>query len=280
MSQPFMFLSDTQAPFHDLGAVAIVLEYIRCQKPDHLWLGGDILDCFTISSFDRGSGAKYGQLKSEWEVSEREVVAPIHRVAKESNKNVKTVWIEGNHEFRLRRLYSKLQRADLIALFDFIPSIEEFFKLKERGIKYVASKAGNAIHRVTSHLAIMHGQYGSANPAKMHMDKWGGSLLHGHTHKAGTWSQRTGSGEERVALSAGCLCASPDWLDLDQWTRGIIVGEIDEKDGTFSADHEKILISGKHRREMRSRVFGHFVATEDSKGEWTVQRTAPGHSRK
>ncbi len=277
MSKPFMVVSDTQAPFHDLGCVAIVLEYIRQQKPAHLLLNGDILDCFTISSYDRGANAGYRQLKTEWEVSDREVVEPIYRAATEANEDVKITFIEGNHEFRLQRLYGKLQRADLMALFDFIPSIQSFFKLKERGIKYVASKAGNGIFDFTPHLKVMHGSLGGVNPAKAHYDKFHCNLIHGHTHRAMTWAFKSAAGAEHVAMAAGCLCKEPDWLDFDQWTRGFIVGEIDE-DGTFSADHEKILITGKHRRELRSRVYGHFIATENNRGVWAVELVPPGAS--
>jgi len=268
MRVPFMFVSDIHAPFHDKACIELVLEYIRRYKPGRLVLGGDILDIYTISSYNRGNlnGPKW--LKDELVTTEKEVIKPIYEVSKQANRNVKIDWIEGNHEDRLsNRLLPDLTKSGLGAIFSLIPSIPEFFKLKERGITYHKSKRGNANFKLTKHLTCMHGDRGGINPARMQYANFGASLLMGHSHKQSTFSIKLGSGDHHIALCAGHLGEEPSYVDLHNWTLGFIAGWIETETGEFGAWHETIV--RKDKTYNLYSTIGHLKATLKS-GKYVV----------
>ena len=271
MREPFVFASDIHGPFHDKACIELLLEYIRRYKPAHLILGGDILDIYLLNTFARGNLNGPKHLRDEMEVTKNEVILPIYEAAKNANAKVKITWIEGNHEDRLQnRLLPRLTSVGLGAIFNLVPSIQEFFDLKKLGIKYVPSKAGNASFKLTQHLTVMHGDRGGINPARMQYTNFGASLIMGHSHKQSTWSMRMGNGDHHLALCSGCLCEPPSYLDLHNWTLGFIAGWIDEK-GSFGAWHETIVKEKKGSGYDLFSTIGHLRAEPTGKnGRYVV----------
>ncbi len=260
MRQPFIFASDIHGPFHDSACIELLLEYIRQYKPAHLILGGDILDIYLLNTFARGNLNGPKHLRDELEVTEKEVIQPIYEVVKRANPKVKITWLEGNHEDRLQnRLLPRLTSVGLGALFNLVPSIQEFFQLEKRGIKYISSKAGNGNIKLTPHLTVMHGDRGGINPARMQYSNFGASLIMGHSHKQSTHSMKLGNGDHHMALCSGCLCLPPSYMDLNNHTLGFVSGWIESETGQFGAWHETIVKNG-NTYDLFS-TLGHLRAT-------------------
>ena len=53
MSKTYVILNDIQYPFHDEQCLALVKLFIKDIKPDGVRLNGDIVDCYSISSFTK-----------------------------------------------------------------------------------------------------------------------------------------------------------------------------------------------------------------------------------
>lgn len=270
MEQKISILSDTQAKYHDKGALALVLYALKKQKPEIVILNGDIIDCFAISDFNRSFGGP-DSLMEEWAVAYREVILPI----REAVPNAEIIWVEGNHEDRYtNRLYSKLQRADLGEIYGMLPSLEEFFKLKKHGIKYIKSKRGNGKYDlIPKVLTVMHGSLTGVNALRNTLKKHGNSVVISHTHKSGSEYIRLWNGEEIVGFCTGCLCeVEPEYSDTSDWTQSWISGWIDVDAKRFGLNHEKIITLAPHHKELVSGTFGRLKALRDKGGKWAVKR--------
>jgi predicted phosphodiesterase len=226
-----VIVADTQSPFEDPQCVALAAAFIKDYKPDTVVMNGDMVDLCTASKFVRSkSGPQTVKEEIEWAIGA--VIEPIRNAAPKADY----YWVEGNHEFRLNR-YIRVMAPVLEGLIEAVP----LFQCERLKIKYVGSKAGNGILKLTPHLTIMHGTAHGVNPAKKQYDSWGGSLVMGHTHKESTYRRKAGCGSDHVALSSGCLCKDPDWNDIENYTRGFIAGWYDDESGEFGLDHVRIV---------------------------------------
>jgi hypothetical protein len=89
--------NDFQIPFHDEKALLLFKMFLRRERPDWLILNGDFQDFWEISSYDLTprSGKDFKR--------EIEIGRGILRSFRRSLPNARITWIEGNHEFRLRK---------------------------------------------------------------------------------------------------------------------------------------------------------------------------------
>src|SRR2546427_11154479 len=95
--QVAVIANDFQIPFHDERALLLFKMFLRRERPDWLNLNGDFQDFWEISSYDLTprSGTEF---KSEIETGRK-----ILRSFRRSLTRARITWIEGNHEFRLRK---------------------------------------------------------------------------------------------------------------------------------------------------------------------------------
>lgn len=269
--QRFIFAPDIHAPFHDKACVAILLEHVKHSKPHKVVLGGDILDCYTISRFDRKIKNGPAHLRDEFEVANEEVIRPIWETTMKANSKAEIVWISGNHEDRFcNRLLPGLAATGMAAIYDLLPSIEEYFDLKGRGIRWIPSTAGNGHYALTPLLECMHGSALGDNPAKAQYLRWGGSLLMGHAHRQSSYMVTFGNGQKHVSMCSGTLSQPPTYQDVHQHALGFIAGWIDTEDGTFGAWHETIVKKGG-RYDLYSPI-GHIRAVVGRNGKIAVSR--------
>lgn len=256
-----VFASDFHAPFHDPRCVALWLGWCAERKPEQVLLGGDVADLFTISRFAK-IRPKYNRLVDELAVCTAEILEPIRSTLPKAD----IIFLEGNHEHRLKVLLATPGIQALEGLAG--TTIQEALELDRLRIKFVGSKAGNAIFEITPHLTAMHGELYGANPAQAHVLKWGGSVIHGHTHRRGTFEKRFGNGKEWVGFAAGAMCKREDYRAIQDSSRGFVSYWFDEE-GHFHAQHERIFEED-----------GTFYLTS-GRDEWYAQRypKAPGGFR-
>jgi predicted phosphodiesterase len=263
MFKRLVVLSDIQSPFHLPQAVALAIEYIRRYKPDILVLNGDIVDFYILSKFVRVGKARQRSLQEEIDYTDQEIIKPILKAVPEG---CQIIWIEGNHEFRLRS-YLAVKAPELELRSN---DIEEQFRMKARGIKYVGSEDGNGIYRLTSHLWVMHGKWTQVMAAKKYANAVKGSVIFGHTHHEQVWreTKALADGDSQVAIGAGCLCDTPKFNSLDHYDRGFVAGWIDEDSGTFDIDIRRIC--GKNNT-MLFCDYGVLEAFPKKDGTWGVR---------
>ena len=89
--------NDFQIPFHDEKALLLFKMFLRRERPDWLILNGDFQDFWEISSYDLTP-----RIERDFQ-REIEIGRSVLRSFRRSLPNARITWIEGNHEFRLRK---------------------------------------------------------------------------------------------------------------------------------------------------------------------------------
>lgn len=195
--QMVVVANDFHVPFHDEAALAAFRRFLRRERPHWLILNGDFMDFWEISRFDlTPRGGK--DFRDEIQIG-RKILRSFRRLL----PRARITWIEGNHEFRLRRYLIQNARA-LYGLPGL--SVPELFGLKALRIEYVAchpaaSKFTDNFIRVGS-LYVGHWDKVSLHggcAAKNLVQTRGVSVLQGHTHRFGTRAK---------PWTAGCFSAS------------------------------------------------------------------------
>src|SRR5712664_582989 len=113
--------NDFHIPFHDERALLLFKLFLRRERPDWVILNGDLQDCWEISNYDLTPRAGK-EFKEEIEKGKR-----ILRAFRRRLPRVRITWIEGNHEFRLRK-YLIQKARELYGLPGL--SVPELFDLK------------------------------------------------------------------------------------------------------------------------------------------------------
>lgn len=230
-------LNDLQIPFQDHRVVSLVLGFIGDLRPDEVVLNGDIVDCYSISDFDRNPLTK-ASLSREIREGEKFMSAL---------KNVPTkVWVGGNHEDRLRRHVWKntgllrgmddKTREAMVKLLDF----PEVFSLASHGFSWVPYGGLYKIGKLTATHGSMVRRH-SGDTGRAHLEKYGTSVIIGHTHRGGTTYRRDVRGVH-AAYENFCLCRlDPEWTQHPNWQQGFSVVHSDTKSGFFNVQSIPIL---------------------------------------
>lgn len=251
-----IILSDIQIPFEErwliggtvgkMGAVEIFIEYYQ---PDILIYNGDIMDCYTISTFGKSPNRMW-TLEQEANLTKR--MLDFH---KSLAPKARVIFIDGNHEERMWRNLVGIAQADprarelLGALSITSVTSRHLLELDSRGIEWLPYGG----HIDLLGFIITHGncvaQY-SGYTAKRMSDKYRSSGCSGHTHRLGAYYY---TGNEQVThcwMESGCLCRlDPEYVNgVANWQNGWVIGEV--MDNKFhpqlvSAFDKKVYAAGK-----------------------------------
>jgi predicted phosphodiesterase len=241
VAETWLVLNDIQFPFHDEKVLALVEEFARDLKPHGIVLNGDIVDCYDISDFDKNPLTQ-ATLDMEAELA----IGLMGRLAKVAKERW---WIGGNHEDRLRRflwkqgdafkvLGKRATKAAMEAL-----GFPALFQLKDNGFKW--KPYGGSIE--LGKLMVTHGMMvrsQSAASGRAHYERFGSSIMIGHTHRLGIY-YRTNVRGVHAAYENGCLCKlTPEYAQHPDWQQGLSVVHVD-KGGFYNV--QQIPVLGRSR---------------------------------
>jgi len=199
---------DWQVPFHDEQALGLALDFCKRLQPDWIDLEGDIIDFYQLSRFDKNPG-RVETLQTDINIL-KELITRL----RSDNPKARIYYHWGNHEDRLRRLLWR--EAKGLASLDCL-KIEKLLGLSEIDIKWLPE------WRKEGDLYLMHGNIvrkESGYSAKAMYDKYGASIIHGHTHRDGKYTKRTLDGNKCVWENY-CLCRlDPEYDPFPNWTQG------------------------------------------------------------
>jgi hypothetical protein len=212
-------LFDAHSPFEDRAAIDPALAFVREYKPEILVLGGDWGDFYAVSTYSREPLRRL-QLQEELD-HEAGLLEEVREAAPKSE----IIYLQGNHEWRLRRhLWSGApELARLRSL-----QIEALLNLAKLRITYV--EAGS---RRFGDLLIKHGNIvrpRSGYSAMGELDRTWVSGASGHTHRLGHVF-RTNAAGMFSWIEGGCLCRSDmDYLEgqTADWQHGVVWAEVSE----------------------------------------------------
>ncbi len=235
-----MFLSDIHVPFQDKNVLNVVKNFAKWFEPNYLFLVGDVIDFYSISSFDKDP-LRINNLQSDIDEA-HDVLKNIRSYLPKS----KIIFLEGNHEIRLKRyLWKHPEIASLKAL-----SMENLLNLNKLNISYIPSQKTYSFHK----FLIEHGDIvrkHSGYTARAQMEKRGISGLSGHSHRLST-HYLTNMGGNFVWAENGCLCQ----MDCDyiigqpNWQQGFSIGYFKKGLQRFSLEqisiiHNKCVYAGR-----------------------------------
>ena len=224
-------LSDLQIPFQDKRVLDLVLRGLKRIKPGGVVLNGDVVDCYELSEFDKNP---LGQAGLEREVKEAKwLMGELQYIPERW-------WLGGNHEDRLRRYLWK--RATQFAGLDVL-RFETLFGLDRAGFNW--KPYGGTLK--LGKLLVTHGSLvlkHSGWTGRAHFEKYGNSVLVGHTHRLGAY-YRTNAKGVHAGYENGCLCRlDPEYVQYPDWQQGFSVVQVHES-GWFNVTQVPIL---KRRR--------------------------------
>lgn len=214
-----MFINDIHAPFERKDLLQIISKHAN--EITTLVIGGDLMDCESISSF-----SKINRMTLLQELIYTYKL--LNKIRKILNKGQNIVLINGNHEERLKTLVCKMQEKDLQKFIN--PNILEMlvdgFTVYEdnkkkhykgiEGIKYIPHWYAN----IDDKIIISHPKDFSQVDGKM-CEKVSEHFLNkhekfevcvfAHTHK---YSQMKVSRRQGIfVVENGCLCSPHDYAD-------------------------------------------------------------------
>lgn len=220
----YAVINDLQIPYEDKQVVyGLVVPFIRELRPYGIILNGDIVDCYSISDFDKSKNA---DLEEEIEGAEKLMKALPDAKVKE--------WIGGNHEDRARRVaWRNLPMKGLIK------SFPEAFHIEDNG--YGWREYGD--HYNLGKLIVTHGFMVSADSgssAKRHFTRLGNSVMIGHTHRLGVFYKTNWRGMHG-AWENGCLCQlHAEYVQNPDWQQGFSIVQV-FPDGFFHVQQIPII---------------------------------------
>lgn len=193
-----LILPDVHVPYHDEEALGAVENLMRGENFDELVILGDLIDAYSISSFDKDTRKENLQV-------ELDVAKKFLKKWRSIFLDKKITLLEGNHEHRLKRLLMK--NPGLLGLEAL--KIENLLGLKELEIDFYPYmepyRVGDSVF-VHGKAVSKHSCYSGKRTL---MDGGFKNVFMGHTHRAGMFF-KTGFGGRRRAIECGHLC------DVDQ----------------------------------------------------------------
>ena len=223
----WVVMGDIQIPFQARRVLDLVLDFIDDLKPHGVVLNGDVVDCYSLSTFQKDPLRRAGLAR---EIRESSIL--LARLARHTKERW---WLGGNHEDRLRRvLWENPEFAAVRAL-----QFPELFRATEHGFRW--KPYGGVLW--LGKLLVTHGSLvlkHSGWTGRAHFDKYGNSVLVGHTHRLGVY-YRTNAKGVHAAWENGCLCRlDPEYVQFPDWQQGFSVVHVGER-GFFNVQQIPIL---------------------------------------
>ncbi len=229
----WLVLSDVHLPFHDRQAVELAVRRAKKAGARGVLLNGDILDCHSLSRFERSPDDP--RYVSEIEMG-REFLAWLRHML----PRAEIVWKDGNHE---ERLYSYLcgKAPELFGLDSL--TLPNLLRMPRHGVEHVSDRRVIELGK----LHVIHGhEYrptisAPVNPARGLFLRAKSVALCGHHHQTSEHHEPTIAGKPQGAWSVGCLCGlSPRYMPLNRWNLGFALVHLGV-DGTFEVRNLRVL---------------------------------------
>ena len=205
-------VGDFHHPFDDARLSTLVEDFIVEQNPDILIFNGDLNDFYQVSVFDKDP-RRLGDLQKDLNKTKAMFAKYRKRLP-----NTRFIFIEGTHEHRWFKYLR--QNAPALANLDGT-NITELYKLNDYGVEFVPFEQGLLVN---GSFLILHGDVvskWSAMTAKRQFEKQGGSGIHNHTHRGGSFIHSNRFGEYGWYENF-CMCTlNPDWVANPDWHHGM-----------------------------------------------------------
>ncbi len=221
---------------HDERAINVAMQFIEDFKPHHVVLGGDILDCGSISHHRKGNPGQLEGLRllAEAEEARAMLIKPIEQAVKG-----RLIYQIGNHEDWLN------DAVDDCPTLEGIITVEALLKLSPRWEVIPQGKAAKL-----GKLTFIHGDTvgGGQNPALAAVTAYERNIRFGHHHTFQVATKTTPvDSNGHTGIAVPCLCkkdARYNQKRPNKWMQGFLWGYVDGPEGSFN-DYVSIIVNGK-----------------------------------
>jgi len=232
-----VFSFDHHAQYYDPFSWFVYLDTCKRIQPTVAGLGGDTLDCYSVSSYNTDPN-RLLSLQTELDHVRFKMLKPL----REACPNSQIDFFLGNHEWRLWKILVSQMRGALAGLDSLqIPNLLHFddyeinLVAKPSVIAPTAKKMKN--HKIYGGCyAVTHGTCTSRNHAGAELAKFNmsGSSGHTHHHQEQTRVILGENGKQKALrwISAGCMAsdAAGDYMwDFTRQNQGFVIAHIYNK---------------------------------------------------
>lgn len=217
-----IIISDHHFPFQDNDVINLVSNFLEEQQPKEIIINGDLIDFWEISKFNKNPPEEKA-FQDDLDLT----VNYLYDLRSRCPKS-KIIYIEGNHEFRMRR-YLISQAPEIRGLRCL--RIEELLHLNELKIQYISvgNELGKFIDNYIKKGKLYIGHFDQYNKysgytAKNLIFGKGCSIIQGHTHRFAIVSHTLMDGTELIGVESGCLCnRKPKYVKDPDWQFGFVI---------------------------------------------------------
>lgn len=231
-----LILSDVHIPYHDSDALMAAIEYGKKHEADTIILNGDIVDCFSISRWEKDPRQRNF-------ANEIKTTKHFLHLLRRTFPKAKIIFKLGNHEERWEK-YMYLKAPELLGVPDF--EFEKLFGLAGFDIECVKDclpiKLGklNVIHGHEYRFSISN----PVNPARGFYMRAKTHCIGGHLHQSSQHSETNLEGKTISCWSTGALCnLHPMYARINNWCLGFAFVTTD-RNGAFEVQNLRI-VDGK-----------------------------------
>ena len=245
-----MVVSDIHVPYQDKRAVEIMHEFSKDYKPNKIYINGDLVDFYKLSTFDQDPYRKE-TVKDEVYMA-RLFLSELRK----NNPRSNITFLHGNHENRLQRYLWRNPELDGLDVLQ----LKKLLDLDKYHIKEV-SVDGDYWGKATGHVKqgdaiIMHGdnrlngastsKYAGYSVKNTMLNGSNQSVVMGHIHRGAVIHHSTPY-RTLTGVEGGCLCKIPGTAN---WQQGFVTFETEKgKNHNYQFHHIEHgkLIEGKSK---------------------------------
>lgn len=220
----WILVPDVHFPVHDKRKVSIVTKIMNDWQPDYITLLGDLDHMNAPSRWVSGTPEEW---KERVAVTTETTTKKWLRELREDHPDAEIVYLEGNHELRLREYIAKNAPA-----LDGLVTMPKILDLDNLGIEY--HEYGKPPRKMYAGHYAHHGSYVSkhaSESAKKELLAYGVSGFSGHTHRFGEYHKTYLDGRQLSWYECGHL-SDPKKQDYNQhhnWQAGFMYAYIHNK---------------------------------------------------
>lgn len=219
-------------PLHDRKALEAVLAFMGDFKPQHVILGGDMLDCGPISHHNHGKPGRTEGLKLQRDAEELRTTLIANITAPHKT------YIIGNHEDWIRQFVEDNPAIEGIVTLERLLGLDGWMVVPQGGY-----------HRLGK-LYFLHGDTisGGEHVAKAAVVEQERSVRFGHHHTFQAYTKKAPQDlNGHTGIAVPCLCnKGPGYGKgrANRWIKGFLWGYVDSQTGLFT-DYVTTIINGR-----------------------------------
>ncbi len=208
-----IIVSDLHVPEIDTAAYRTFIHFLKDQRPDYLWLAGDLLDMHSFSSFLKDPNLDH-RTEESLELM-NDILTEIATVS--PNTITKIAW--GNHDDRITKfLYGVPEILPFVTKGKRpIDLLAEALGLQQRGIDHYPYREVVNFYG----FYITHGEATGLHAAKKELENMGVSGVSGHVHANKYWERRGRNGVQQWWSIGGLPSNKVSYRPNNSWIPGI-----------------------------------------------------------